>query len=103
VKVGWSGEVLRNEWVKIDLDESDLAALCHEAGLDPDLRHLISPVLAYSLLDTECQRLMTAKLAECGGDKAEAKARLGELNDKRAGLMGALKHLGSADTGAPNS
>jgi hypothetical protein len=103
VKVGWSAEARRNEWVKIDLEESDLAALCHEAGLDPDLRYRVSPVLAYSLLDTECQRLMTAKLAECGGDKAEAKVRLGELNEKRAGLMASLQRLGSADTGGPNS
>lgn len=98
MKVGWSAEARRNEWIRVDLDEGDFTALCYEAGFPLDQQYRIPPVLRYKLLDIETQRLITAKLAgEYGMDSDEAKTRLTELNGERSVLLETLQRIGSVD------
>ncbi len=92
MKVGISAEVKRNEWVKLDLEEADLLSLLVDAGLPPEIRSKVNPVLAYQILDNELHRLFLAKLAmDYGADNFAP--RLEELTTKRKGLFAQLQAI----------
>lgn len=97
MKVGWSAEVKPDEWIKIDLDESDLQSLLYTAGFPLDQRALVAPRLAYQLLDVEAQRLVMVKLGlDYGHDVNQVKARVEELLKRRAALFDELMAVASA-------
>ena len=85
MRIGWSCEVRSNEWVKVDLDETDLMRLVAEAGADPGALYKVSTATAYTLLSTECERLMVARLVSGYGHNDGG--RLAELTARRAQLL----------------
>lgn len=96
MKVGWSAEVKRNEWIRLDLDESDLTSLLYEAGFPIEKRHLVPSRLAYQILDNETQRLIVAKLAtQYGLDSTEATEQINTLKKARELLFNQLQAIGA--------
>jgi hypothetical protein len=90
--LGWSGETSSNVWRKasIELDSDDLARLLREYDLDAvnayDTHEL------YELLDLECERLLTVKVAQLvGASQEETKSRLSNVIARRDALVVRLK------------
>ncbi len=88
MRIGWSCEITPNEWVKVDLDESDLSRLLHEGGVALEAQYRISTAMAYALLDTECERMLLARLI--ARHNHAGRERLAALNARRAELLAQL-------------
>lgn len=89
--VQWSAEVRPNHWVRVRLEEADLARLFVEGGIDLVALSLVSVPTAYRLLDTECQRVMLAKLISEYGYGDESRAKLVELTERRNTILVELR------------
>lgn len=91
VKVGWSAEVKPDEWIRLDLDEEDLLSILVAVSYPLDRRSHIPTHVAYQLLDLECQRLLTAKLAaDYGMEPDEARTKIAELKKRQDVLLAQL-------------
>ncbi len=103
LRQGWSGEVAPGRWAKFDitLDEEDLRRL-----LGPGYKDLkmLTPAVAYTILELEAERLVIAKLVNrYGMDRDEGAQTIATLEAQRhqvcAQVLGAeseVQHLGDA-------
>ncbi len=101
VKHGWSGEVSTNRWAKVDveLDDEDLRRLVKErTGLGVEALAHLSHSAAFSLLESEAERLLYIKLCQRHGmDKDTVRGLCKEILDMQNGICAALrKNLGAA-------
>ncbi len=100
MRVGWSGEVSPNVWVKVDADETDLRRLLVAEGHGDADPARIPTWLAYQLLEIETERFMIGTAAKrYGYDPDTARARLVELNAAKADALYHVKQLLSEPTG----
>ncbi len=83
MKLGWSGEVERNRWRKMDvtLGEVDLERLLLEFTVPTS--HQPDTTQAFRLLTYEAERLLTAKLVDAFGmSPADGKHRMARLTEQ---------------------
>lgn len=87
VRHGWSGEISKNQWVKlnVELEEDDLRRILVPLDINPAT---LPVAVAYQLLDIEAELALTHKLTKYG---MKAEARVGELHEARTKIITGLK------------
>ncbi len=79
---GWSGEFSSGKWAKFDveLDETDLMRMLHEADIDMTHPHLVKERHAFMLLQAEAEVLLLLKMMSAFSyPEKQGRARIEEI------------------------
>lgn len=94
VKIGWSREVLDNQWSKIDiiLEEEDYRSVLADAELDIPEGVFVKTGLKFLLMKLEAERLVATHIYESGHmSEGEFKAEVEELLGKKDQILAILR------------
>jgi len=94
VRHGWSGEYKSNQWGKfdVDLDESDVHRLLHEAGLADAA---VTTTEAFLLLNSEAQRLLiSGMMARYDYPRTDGLRDIEKFGQHRDGILATIRAKG---------